>query len=176
MKYKMNKTGAAMAGKSTFLEKIFYGMGGVGMNLCWTFMLIYITVYYTNSVGISAGVVGTFMLASRLLDGVSDFAFAALMEKVHFKLGKIRPWFLICAPLLGISLILCFNVPMGLSASGKVAYAFATYAFTAAVSYTIANLAYAAFLPLLSQDDKDRGIEMCIRDRAPVEQPTGRSC
>lgn len=142
--------------KTTTLEKILYGLGGVGMNLCWTFMMMFITVYYTNSAGIAAGVVGTFMLVSRLLDGVSDIVFAALMQKVHFKMGKVRPWFLIIAPVLGISLVLCFNVPAGWSASAKGIYAFITYAFTAAVSYTIVNLAFASFLPLISGDEDDR--------------------
>lgn len=144
--------------KTSWLEKFLYGLGGIGCNLCWTFMSLFITVYYTNSAGIAAAVVGTFMLVSRVFDGISDIIFSAIMQKTHFKMGKVRPWFLIAAPLLGLSILLCFNVPVGLSEGAKGIYAFITYAFTAAVSYTIVNLAFASFLPLISYDDADRGL------------------
>ena len=147
---------ASQQTKTTLLEKIIYGLGGVGANLCWTFMAMFVTMYYTNSVGLAAAAVGTFMLVSRILDGISDLIFAAVMRKAHMKLGYARPWFLICAPMLGVSMILSFNVPGDLSETGRLTYAFATYAFTAAVSYTIFNMAFASFLPLISQDDADR--------------------
>lgn len=75
--------------KSTKLEKAVMGIGNVGSNLCWTFMSMYITMYYTNSVGIAAATVGTIMLIARFLDGISDIIFGLLIEKVHFKMGKI---------------------------------------------------------------------------------------
>ena len=142
--------------KSTTAEKIIYGLGDVGANLCWTFMAMYVTMYYTDSVGISAAVAGTMMFVARIFDGISDILGAMLIEKVHFKLGKIRPWFLIAAPLLGISLFLSFHVPHGLDIQGKTLYIFITYTFTAAVSYTIYNLAFSAILPLMSMDNQDR--------------------
>lgn len=142
--------------KSSPLEKMMYGLGDVGANLCWTFMSMYITMYYTDSVGIAGAVAGTMMLVARLLDGISDVIFAAVIDKCHMKLGKIRPWFLIAAPLLGIGLFASFQVPMGWSSQAKVAYIFITYTFTAAVSFTIYNLAYSAILPLMSLDEQDR--------------------
>lgn len=142
--------------KSSWIEKCIYGCGNVGANLCWTFMGMYITMYYTDSVGIAAAVAGTVMLVARLFDGVSDVIMAIIIEKTHFKLGKIRPWFLIAAPLLGISLYLSFHVPEGWSVSAKGIYVFITYTFTAAVSYTIYNLAYSSILPLMTLDSEDR--------------------
>ncbi|UWP58295.1 MFS transporter [Ruminococcus gauvreauii] len=148
--------GTTLKPKSTLFEKIIYGIGGAGSQFVWTFMSMYMTVYYTNSVGIAAAVAGTMMLVARLLDGVSDLLFSWVIKRCHFKLGKIRPWFLICAPLLGISLIACFNVPASLSEAGTVVYIYITYSFTAAVSYTIYNLAASAILPIMSYDEQDR--------------------
>lgn len=144
--------------KSRFPEKIMLGLGDVGANLCWTFMSMYITMYYTDSVGISAAVAGTMMLVARLLDGITDFIGAWIIEKVHFKMGKIRPWFMISAPLLGIGLFLCFHVPTSLSSSGKVAYVYITYTYTAAVAFTIYNLAFSSILNLMSFDPDDREV------------------
>lgn len=142
--------------KSTGFEKVIYGMGNVGANLCWTFMMIYVTMYYTDSAGVAAAAVGSVMLIARFLDGISDVIGAIMIEKVHFKMGKIRPWFLISGPLLGISMWFCFHVPMAWDAQAKAVYVFVTYTFTAAISYTIYNLAFSSILPLMSLDNNDR--------------------
>lgn len=142
--------------KSKFQEKFMLGLGDVGANLCWSFMSMYITMYYTDSVGISAAAAGTMMLVARLLDGISDIIGAWIIERVHFKLGKLRPWLMISAPLLGIGVFLCFHVPEGLSGSATIIYVYATYTYTAAVAFTIYNLAFSSILNLMTFDPDDR--------------------
>jgi len=34
------------------------------------------------------------MLASKVLDGISDVIFGTLIDRTHSKLGKARPWML----------------------------------------------------------------------------------
>ena len=153
---------AKILAKSSPLEKLIYGLGDVGTNLCWTFMSMYVTMYYTDSVGISAAVAGTIMLVARVFDGISDVLGAMLIEKCHFKMGKIRPWFLIASPLLGISLFASFHVPAAWDSQAKVIYVFMTYTFTAAVSYTIYNLAYSAILTVMALDEHDRSTAATI--------------
>lgn len=141
---------------SSTMEKIIYGLGDVGANLCWTFMASFVTLYYTDSAGIAAAAAGSFMLISRILDGITDVLCAFLMQKVNTRWGKIRPWFWVAAPLLGIGVYISFNIPMGLSDSQKLMWAFLTYTFTGAVAFTIYNLAFTAILPLMSLDQDDR--------------------
>lgn len=141
---------------SSLPEKIIYGLGDVGANLCWTFMASFVTLYYTDSAGIAAAAAGSFMLIARILDGITDVLCAFLMQKVNTRWGKIRPWFWIAAPLLGIGVYISFNIPMGLSDSQKLMWAFLTYTFTGAVAFTIYNLAFTAILPLMSLDQDDR--------------------
>ena len=138
------------------MEKIIYGLGDVGANLCWTFMASFVTLYYTDSAGIAAAAAGSFMLAARVLDGITDVLCAFLMQKVNTRWGKIRPWFWVAAPLLGIGVYISFNIPTGLSDSQKLMWAFLTYTFTGAVAFTIYNLAFTAILPLMSLDQDDR--------------------
>lgn len=141
---------------SSTIEKIIYGLGDVGANLCWTFMASFVTLYYTDSAGIAAAAAGSFMLLSRVLDGVTDVICALLMQKVNTRWGKIRPWFWVAAPLLGIGVYISFNIPTGLSDTQKLMWAFLTYTFTGAVAFTIYNLAFTAILPLMSLDQDDR--------------------
>lgn len=51
----------------------------------------FFTYFLTNIAGLGAGVVGTILLISRLLDGVSDLIVGSMMEKIHSKHGKARP-------------------------------------------------------------------------------------
>ena len=40
-------------------------------------------IFLTDTVGMNAGVVGTLIAASKLLDGVSDIFFGSLIDKTH---------------------------------------------------------------------------------------------
>lgn len=80
-----------VAGKSSLLEKVFYCMGGVGGgSFCWSFISGFITMYYTNNLGMAAAAVGTMMLVARVLDGITDIIFGAMMERFPSRFGKTR--------------------------------------------------------------------------------------
>lgn len=149
--------------KVPFIEKIAYGLGDAGCNFIWTTVGSFLTLYYTDSVGISAAVVGTLMLVTRLLDGVSDIGMGAIIDRTHTRWGKARPWVGLTAPLMALGLILLFNVPMGLSDTGKIVYASITYILLAVVIYTACNLAYCTLLSLVAPDPQDRTTLSSVR-------------
>lgn len=142
--------------KVSFLEKLAYGVGDGGCNFVWTTVGSFLTLYYTDSVGISAAVVGTIMLLTRLLDGVSDLGMGVLIDRTRTRWGKARPWILWTALPMAIGLYLLFNVPTTLSYQGKIIYAFITYVIMAAFIYTACNLAYNTLLSLVTPEPKDR--------------------
>lgn len=142
--------------KSTLLEKVFYCGGGLGGGaLCWGFFSSFITMYYTNSVGMAAATMGTMMLVARILDAVSDIIFGAIMERFPSRLGKARHWILLSVIFLPLSLFLCFNFPAGLSEGGKMAYMYITYICISAVTYTVYGSAFGALMARMSEDQKD---------------------
>ncbi len=144
-------------------EKLAYALGDVGCNFVWTTVSMFLTLYYTDSVGIAAGVAGTIMLVTRLLDGVTDIIFGSILDRTHTKMGKARPWILRSTPMMAIGLILLFNVPKGLGDTGKTVYAVITYVFIAAVAYTISNLSYNALLSLITNSPQERASISSIR-------------
>lgn len=148
--------------KASTAEKIWYALGDTGVQLVNILVMSYITLYYTNNVGIAAAAVGSIMMGAKLTDGISDLVFAFIMEKCHFKMGKARPWLLISGPLMGISVLVTFNVPSTLSATGKVVYTFLTYTFMQAIAITIFWLAFNALFPLVSHDPQDRNVIQSI--------------
>lgn len=142
--------------KVSWGEKIAFALGDGGCNFVWTTIGSFLTLYYTDNVGIAAAVIGTIMLLSRLLDGISDLAMGTIIDRTHTKLGRARPWIIWSAPFMALGLIACFAVPGSLSSGGKIAYAAITYTLMAAVVYTASNLSYNSLLSLATDNPKDR--------------------
>jgi GPH family glycoside/pentoside/hexuronide:cation symporter len=145
-------------GSTSTVEKISYGLGGVGYQMTLALSNAFLTLYYTDSVLISASFVGMMMLVARFLDGLSDIAMGLIIEKTRSRFGKARPWVMIGAVPLAVSMLLLFNVPANLAPLPKNAYVFITYVFMSVVCYTITALAHNAMLPRISLVSSDRNI------------------
>lgn len=152
-----------MKDKVSVREMLCYAFGDAGCNFVWTTVGSFLTLYYTNSVGISAAAVGTLMLLTRLLDGISDLIMGAIIDHTKSRWGKARIWLLWTAPFMGIGLVLLFNVPSTLPVGGKLIYAYITYVLMAAIIYTACNLAYTTLLSLMTLDSKVRSTVSSIR-------------
>ncbi|WP_161979626.1 MFS transporter [Streptococcus sp. S784/96/1] len=137
-------------------ERIGYGVGDFASNMMFAPVNSFITYFYTNIVGLGAGVVGTIMLLARLLDGLSDVLVGYLMEKIHSKHGKARPWILWWSIPFAISLVLLFSVP-NLGTTGKTIYAAATYILAIVVVFTAANLPFGTLGSLITKNQTERG-------------------
>ena len=137
-------------------ERISYALGDVGCNFVWSVVASFLTLYYTDSVGIAAATVGTILLVTRLLDGLTDLGFGLILDKTKTKMGKARPWILWSTPMMALGLIALFSVPDSLGDNGKVVYAFLTYVFVAAIAYTASNLSYNTLLALMTDDQPSK--------------------
>ncbi len=137
-------------------ERIGYGVGDFANNMMYTPVNSFFTYFLTNVAGLGAGVVGTMLLVSRLLDGVSDLIVGTLMEKFHSKHGKARPWLLWwCVP-FAVSLVLMFTAP-DFGTTGKIVYAFLTYNLAVTVVYTAINLPFGSLAALMTKNQTERG-------------------
>lgn len=135
-------------------QKIAYGSDGMGHCFFYTFVSTYIMVYM-GSVGLNAGIVGTLMLASKCLDGLSDIFFGSVIDKTHSKWGKARPWVIGGAIPLAIVEFLMFAIPdMGRTA--QYAYFFVIYCAANAVFYTINNCAYNTLSNLITHNKTEK--------------------
>ena len=137
-------------------KKICYGCGAGGGNVMSTLLASFLLSYYTDTAGIAAAAIGTMFVVCRLLDGITDFAMGGIVDKTNTKIGKARPWLIICAPLMFIGIILILCVPQGWSHAMKLVYAYATYIFLNCIVYTIFGIAHAALLARMTRDFKDR--------------------
>lgn len=149
--------------KLTGREKFAYGLGDCGANVVVAMCSTFLTAYYTDTVGIAALAVGTMMLVARIFDGVTDILMGALVDRTNTRWGKARPWLLWTAPFMALALILVFNVPGGLSDSGKLIYVYITYIFQNCIVYTANNLPYNALLSRMTLNVQDRASAASLR-------------
>ncbi|MGI5912545.1 MAG: MFS transporter [Syntrophomonadaceae bacterium] len=143
--------------------KFIYGTGDIASNLVWTTVGSFLTMYYTDVALISAATVGTLMIVSRILDGITDLTMGWVIDRTRSRLGKARPWLIISAPLLCALLVMLFSVPSGFETSAKVVYASITYILICAVAYTASNLSYSIMCNFMTRNIEERNQMNAIR-------------
>ena len=142
-------------------EKIGYGFGDMASSMFWKLFGAYLMVFYTDVFGISAAIVGTMFLVTRVWDAFVDPVVGVVADRTETKWGKFRPFLLWLAVPFGIIGILTFTTPeMGHTA--KVVYAFVTYSLMMVV-YSAINVPYASLLGVMSPDPKDRNVLSTFR-------------
>lgn len=137
-------------------SKLAFAVGDVGENFCWTFVSSFSLVYFTNVVGVNAGIVATLMMIARIFDGFTDVYMGHIIDITHHRMGKARPWLLRSIIPLMIVMFLMFNVPGGMSQTAQYAYIFITYTLLSAGCYTMSNVSYAALTALITTNNEDR--------------------
>ena len=137
-------------------EKFAYGMSNMGGNICNTLIASFVTLYYTDNVGIAASVVGTMLLIARLFDAISDIAMGGIIDKTRTKWGQARPWFVVSIIPFILSTILVFMVPENFGNTAKVIYMYVTYIFSGVICYTVNSLSAVSMQSLMTGDKKER--------------------
>jgi len=145
--------------EKTYLKwynKVGYGSGDIAGNVVYAFLSSFVMIYLTNTIGLSAGIVGTLIAVSKLFDGFTDIFFGAMIDKTHSRLGKARPWMLYGYIGCAVTLIAIFAVPTSLGTTAQYAWFFIAYTLLNAVFYTANNIAYSALTSLVTKNSKER--------------------
>lgn len=95
-----------------------YVLGVWGMMMTSSIVNSYFNQYLTDVIGFdsSKGMwIATFMVVfpvlSKLLDAITNLVMAKIIDSTTCKQGKVRPWLLISAPFVAVSVILLFWMP-----------------------------------------------------------------
>ena len=144
-------------GKLKLMERLAYAIGGLP-EVANSIIAAFLTMFYTDNIGLAAGMVGTMFFVSKLFDGISDLVAGTIVDHTKTKWGKARPWLLWLSVPTGLSLALIFFIPQNGSNIMKLIYAFVTYNLYTTIMYTMTGIAKNALMPLMTQNMKERGI------------------
>lgn len=141
-----------------FKDKIGYMFGDFGNDFTFILSSSFMLKFYTDVMGIHAGVVGVLMMAARFVDAFADFAMGQIVDRSKpTKDGKFKPWLRrMCGP-VAISSFLVFqsgfaNMPYLF----KVVWMIVTYILWGSIFYTSINIPYGSMASAISADAKDR--------------------
>jgi GPH family glycoside/pentoside/hexuronide:cation symporter len=138
-----------------FLEKIIYGSADIGLNAMYTLFGGYVLLFYTDVIGLNAGIIGVVILISKVLDGISDLIAGQLIDTHKGKGGHCIPVLLKWTIPMLASVTLVFMVPNS-SVAVRVAFIFVTYNLFNTVVYTYVYTAHVSLATYVTNNPKDR--------------------
>ena len=147
------------------LTKAIYPWSGIFRDACYALVGTFLLQYAMTAGVLSSDVevyksqmqiITIFMMLALVWDGINDPIMGFIVERVHFKTGKYKPWILLGAIGNSIMVTLMFLVgPLGVRGWGYVACMLIFY-FLWDLLFTMNDIGYWSMLPSLTNDPKER--------------------
>ena len=135
-------------------EKVAYGLGDTASNFVFQTVILFLTFYYTDVVGLNPATVGSIFLLVRLIDAVTDPLMGSLADKTRTRWGAYRPYLLWMALPFALISVLAFTTP-DTDYNGKLIYAIASYVLLM-LMYTAINIPYSALGGVITASPLER--------------------
>jgi GPH family glycoside/pentoside/hexuronide:cation symporter len=138
----------------SFIEKAGYSLGDAAANFVFMTMILFQLNFYTDTMGLAAGVAGTMLLVGRLWDAFFDPMMGVLADRTNTRWGKFRPWVLWTAVPWGIVMVLAYTVP-SIGTVGKLVWAVLTNVLLMTL-YSMNNTPYSAMTGVMTASSDER--------------------
>ena len=140
--------------KTNKLTGFCYSFGEVGSQLSWYMINTYLTVFYTDIVGLSASAISLIMLIARVWDAINDPMMGVIADRTRTRWGKFRPYLMFASPFLAIFNVLTFTV-FPVQGLAKVILCLVCY-IGAGMAYTAICVTYGGLVNLIARDSQVR--------------------
>src|SRR5271157_5724495 len=111
--------------KLSAAEKVGYSLGDGAANFVYMTMILFQLNFYTDTMGIAAGIAGTLLLVGRFWDAFFDPMMGVLADRTNTRWGKFRPWVLWTSIPWAVFMVLAYSTPH-FAQPMKIVYAFVT--------------------------------------------------
>ena len=142
--------------KATKAAIICYAFGDIASQFVWTFVGSYLTIFYTDIVGLAPAAVSAIMMVARIWDAFNDPMMGAIAERTRSRFGRFRPYIAFGCPFLAVFAVLTFTGPFGNGTAGVLWAAF-TY-IAAGMLYTLTNIPYSSLNAVMTEDADQRNM------------------
>ena len=140
-------------------HKIGYGLGDAGGVMTFALMSSTFSMYCTDALGISPGLIGILLLIWNVWDFINDPLMGAYIDKAFARSknpkGKFRPWILRSAPLLCVSFIALWSVPSLFEGLARLCLLFGLKILYEG-AYTMFNIPMGSLLSAMADNDEER--------------------
>lgn len=146
----------------TSAGRFFYALGDFGYNFMYYWLSTYLMIYYTDTIGIAAGMVSLMMLVIRIFDAFNDPLIGSLADRTHSRWGRYRPWFMIGSIVMAIFIVLIFACNPDWQYDNRIAWMWIVYILLTIAS-TCSNMPYGALGGCITPDTEDRAKVSSLR-------------
>lgn len=139
-------------------DKLGYMFGDFGNDFTFILSSMFLLKFYTDVMGVKAGIVGLMMMVARIVDAFTDVTMGQIVDRCKpTEKGKFAPWIKrMCGPVAVASLLMYAswfsNMPMGF----KIFWMFLTYLLWGSVFYTSINIPYGSMASAISNEPEHR--------------------
>lgn len=139
-------------------DKVGYMFGDFGNDFTFLLSSSFMLKFYTDVMGISAGVVGVLMMAARFVDAVTDVTMGQIVDRSKpTKDGKFRPWLRrMCGPVAIASFLIYQSGFVNMTMGFKIAWMAITYLLWGSIFYTAVNIPYGSMASAITADPNER--------------------
>lgn len=142
--------------KTTWREKIGYGVGAVGLDLSYGMFYSFLSYYLSSVLGLQEGFLLLLTPLARIWDGINDPMMGTIVDNTKTKMGKYRPWIVIGAVSNAVVLTLLFT-SFGMSGTKLYIYIAVMYILWG-MTNTMADIPYWSMVPSFTNDPGDRNM------------------
>lgn len=138
------------------IDRFGYALGDMGGILTFSLVNSFLTMFYTDVLGLATASITVLMLVARIWDAVNDPMWGAFIDSRRpTKHGRFRPYIFAMSVPLAISAFLMFFKLPGLTETQYLIYAYITYIFYG-MMYTGVNIPYGSLASVITDDEIER--------------------
>ncbi len=139
-------------------DKLGYMFGDFGNDFTFILSSSFMMKFYTDVMGVSAGIVGMLMMLARFVDAFTDVTMGQIVDRSKpTKDGKFRPWIKrMCGPVAIASFLIYQSGFANMAMGFKIFWMFLTYILWGSIFYTSINIPYGSMASAISGDANDR--------------------
>ncbi len=145
-----------MEQKTTWRQKIGYGIGAVGLDLSYGMFYSFLSYYLSSVLGLKEAFLLLLTPIARIWDGINDPMMGTIVDNTKTRHGKYRPWIVIGAVANAAVLFLLFT-SFGMSGTKLYIYIGVMYILWG-MTNTMADIPYWSMIPSFTSDPDDRNM------------------
>jgi len=143
-----------------------YPLSALGREACYAIVSAFLLVFIQEAGYLGKGndytaqfaVISGLIIGYRIFDAINDPFMGVIIEKVHFKTGKFKPWIMLGSWTNGLTVLALFAAPALFTwcrGWGFVGW-FAVFYLLWGVTFTINDISFCSMLPGMSSDERQR--------------------
>lgn len=140
-----------------------YALGMLGITIPGQMIGAYLVFFYNDVLGIPLAMISLVKVFATIWDAINDPLFGYLSDRTRTKIGRRKPWMLICIPLYCISYIFLFSPPLSVQKGYLLVVYYAVFSMLTETLTTISSVNYHSLFPELFIENRLRTRSNALR-------------